>query len=74
MINILKEKDISKKDIFEFLKVKLKKDKEQLIRNITSEKSFEAADWSKYLAHQLGSLKYLEELDNLIPDPETIPK
>lgn len=74
MINILKEKDISKKDIFEFLKLKLRKDKEQLIRNITSEKSFETADWSKYLAHQLGSLKYLEELDNIIPDPETLTK
>ena len=72
MINKLKEKNITKKEIYEFLKLKLKKDKELLIRNITSEKSFEAAEWSKYLAHQLGSLKYLEELDSLIPDPETI--
>lgn len=72
MINKLKEKNITKKEVYEFLKLKLKKDKELFIRNITSEKAFEAAEWSKYLAHQLGSLKYLEELDNLIPDPETI--
>lgn len=74
MINKLKEDNITRRDIFEFLKLKLRKDKEQLLRNITSEKSFENADWSKYLAHQLGCLKYLEELDNLIPDPETLTK
>lgn len=72
MINKLKDKNITKKEVYEFIKLKLKKDKELLLRNITSEKAFEAADWSKYLAHQLGSLKYLEELDNLIPDPESI--
>lgn len=72
MINTLKDKDITKKEIFEFLKVKLKKEKEQAIRNITSEKSFEAASWDKYLAHQLGFLKCIEELDKLIPDPVNI--
>lgn len=72
MINSLKDKDITKREIFEFLKLKLRKEKDQAIRNITSEKSFENASWDKYLAHQLGFLKCLEELDNLIPDPETI--
>lgn len=72
MINKLKEEDITKRGIFEFLKLKLRKDKEQFLRNITSEESFDKAEWSKYLAHQLGCLKYLEELDKLIPDPETI--
>lgn len=72
MINPLKNKDITKREIFEFLKVKLKKEREQALRNITSEKSFEATDWSKYLAHQLGFLKCVEELDSLIPDPEPI--
>jgi hypothetical protein len=72
MINSLKDKDITKREIFEFLKLKLKKEKEQAIRNITSEKSFESASWDKYLAHQLGFLKCIEELDNLIPDPEKL--
>lgn len=72
MINNLKQKDITKREILQTLKDKLKKEKEQSLRNILSEKSFEMPEWSKYLAHQLGYLAALEELDNFVPDPESI--
>ena len=72
MINNLKQKDITKREILQTLKDKLKKEKEQSLRNILSEKSFEMAEWSKYLAHQLGYLAALEELDKFVPDPESI--
>lgn len=72
MINNLKQKDITKREILQTLKDKLKKEKEQSLRNILSEKSFEMAEWSKYLAHQLGYMAALEELDKFVPDPETL--
>lgn len=72
MYNNLKEKSITKKDLLTTIKKKLQKEKEQHLRNILSEKSFEASDWSKYLAHQLGYLAAIEELDKFVPDPETI--
>ena len=65
-------KDLTKKELVEFVKKKLQKEKEQHLRSILSEKSFENADWSKYLAHQLGYLAAIEELDKFVPDPETI--
>ena len=72
MINILKEKSISKRQLLELIKAKIKKEKEQKLRNILSEKSFEASSWDKYLAHQLGFLAALEELDKFVPDPEKL--
>ena len=72
MINNLKQKDITKREVLQLIKNKLKKEKEQSLRNILSEKSFEMAEWSKYLAHQLGYMAALEELDRFVPDPETI--
>ena len=72
MYNNLKEKSITKKDLLALIKKKLQKEKEQHLRNILSEKSFEQVDWSKYLAHQLGYLAAIEELDKFVPDPETI--
>ena len=72
MINNLRQKDITKRELLQTLKDKLRKEKEQSIRNIMSEKSFEMVEWSKYLAHQLGYLAALEELDKFVPDPETL--
>lgn len=72
MFNNLKQKDITKRELLQTLKDKLRKEKEQALRNILSEKSFEMADWSKYLAHQLGYMAALEELDKFVPDPDTI--
>lgn len=72
MINNLKQKDITKREVLQLIKNKLKKEKEQSLRNILSEKSFEMAEWSKYLAHQLGYMAALEELDKFVPDPETL--
>lgn len=72
MIKNFKDKDISKREIVELIKTKIKKSKELHLRNIMSEKAFENAEWSKYLAHQLGFLAALEELDNFIPDPENL--
>jgi hypothetical protein len=72
MIKNINNKDITKKETLEIIKTKIKKSKELHLRSILSEKSFENAEWSKYLAHQLGFLAALEELDNFIPDPETI--
>jgi len=72
MINNLKDKSITKRQLLEIIKEKIKKEKEQKLRNILSEKAFEAASWDKYLAHQLGFLAALEELDKFIPDPVNI--
>lgn len=72
MIKNINDKNITKKETLEIIKTKIKKSKELHLRNILSEKSFENAEWSKYLAHQLGFLAALEELDNFIPDPENI--
>lgn len=72
MFNNLKQKDITKRELLQTLKDKLRKEKEQALRNILSEKSFEMAEWSKYLAHQLGYMAALEELDKFVPDPDTI--
>lgn len=72
MLKNFKSKDITKKEVIELIKTKIKKSKELHLRNITSEEAFEKAEWSKYLAHQLGFVAALEELDNFIPDPETI--
>jgi len=72
MINDLKEKEITKKDLLKRIKDKLRREKEEHLRKVLSEKSFEVADWSKYLAYQLGFLAAIEELDRFIPDPETI--
>jgi len=72
MINDLKEKELTKKDILIRIKDKLRREKEEHLRKVLSEKSFEVADWSKYLAYQLGFLAAIEELDKFIPDPETI--
>jgi len=72
MINDLKEKEITKKDLLIRIKDKLRREKEEHLRKVLSEKSFEVADWSKYLAYQLGFLAAIEELDRFIPDPETI--
>lgn len=72
MINNLTDKSITKKEMLTLIKKKLQKDREQKLRNILSEKSFEHTDWSKYLAHQLGYLAAIEELDKFLPDLETI--
>ena len=72
MIKNLNEVNISKRKAIELLKEWLNKEREQALRKVLSEESFEAADWSKYLAYQLGFLKALEKLDKFIPDPETI--
>lgn len=71
MINNIKSKDITKREVLELIKTKLRKEKELHLRNIMSEKSFEAASWDKYLAHQLGYLAALDELDKFVPDPES---
>lgn len=72
MIKNIKEKNISKRETLELIKTKIRKTKELHLRNILSEDSFEKPEWSKYLAHQLGFLAALEELDNFVPDPENI--
>jgi len=72
MINDLKEKELTKKDLLIRLKDKLRREKEEHLRKVLSEKSFEVADWSKYLAYQLGFLAAIEELDKFVPDPESI--
>lgn len=72
MINNLKESSITKKELLEGIKKKIKKEKEQVLRNILSKDSFELASWDKYLAHQLGFMSALEELDRFVPDPENI--
>lgn len=72
MIKNLNDKSISKRKAIENIKEWLRKEREQALRKALSEESFEAADWSKYLAYQLGFLKAIEKLDNFIPDPETI--
>ena len=71
MLKNLNDNTISKRKAIELIKEWLKKEKDAALRKALSEESFEAADWSKYLAYQLGSLKVLEKLDNFIPDPET---
>ena len=71
MIKNLNDKTISKRKAIELIKEWLEKEKDLSYRKIISEESFEAADWSKYLAYQLGFLKALEKLDKFIPDPET---
>ena len=72
MINDLKEAGVTKKDLLIRIKDKLRREKEEHLRKVLSEKSFEVADWSKYLAYQLGFLAAIEELDKFVPDPETI--
>jgi len=72
MINDLKEAGVTKKDLLIRLKDKLRREKEEHLRKVLSEKSFEVADWSKYLAYQLGFLAAIEELDRFVPDPDTI--
>lgn len=72
MLKNIKDKTTSKREAIQNIKDKLKKEKELHLRNILSEKSFEAASWDKYLAHQLGYLAALEELDKFIPDPESL--
>jgi hypothetical protein len=72
MIKNIQEQTVSKRKTIELIKEKLRKEKDLTLRNITSEKSFELAEWSKYLAHQLGYFAALEELDKYIPDPETL--
>jgi hypothetical protein len=72
MIKNINDKSISKRQAIENIKEWLKKEKELALRKVLSEESFEAADWSKYLAYQLGFIKALEKLDNFIPDPENI--
>ena len=72
MINDLKEKELTKKDLLIRIKDKLRREKEEHLRKVLSEKSFEVADWSKYLAYQLGFLAAIEELDRFVPDPDTI--
>lgn len=71
MINNLKDKEITKREVLETIKLKLKKEKEEHLRKALSEKSFEMPDWSKYLAYQLGCIAILEELDKFVPDPES---
>ena len=72
MIKNIKDSNTSKREAIENIKEKIRKEKELHLRNILSEKAFEAASWDKYLAHQLGFLAALEELDKFIPDPETL--
>ena len=72
MIKDLGNKGISKRELIEKIKDKIKKEKELHLRKALSEKSFEMPDWSKYLAYQLGCIAILEELDNFLPDPESI--
>lgn len=72
MINNLKDKEITKREVLELIKLKLKKEKEEHLRKVLSEKSFENVDWSKYLAYQLGFLAAIEELDKFVPDAEDI--
>lgn len=72
MIKDLGNKEISKRELIEKIKDKIKKEKELHLRKALSEKSFEMPDWSKYLAYQLGFIAALEELDNFVPDPESL--
>ena len=72
MINDLKEKELTKKQVVEKIKDKIKREKDLHLRKILSKDSFEVADWSKYLAYQLGYMAALEELDSFVPDPESI--
>lgn len=72
MIKDLDKKEITKRELLEKIKDKIKKEKELHLRKTLSEKSFEMPDWSKYLAYQLGFIAALEELDNFLPDPETL--
>jgi hypothetical protein len=70
MINTLTDVKLTRREVLEVIKEKLQKEEEQKRRNITSEKSFEMPSWDKYIAHQLGYLKCLEDLNKFIPDPE----
>ena len=72
MINDLKEAGVTKKDLLIRLKDKLRREKEEHLRKVLSEKSFEVADWSKYLAYQLGFLAAIEELDKFVPSPDDV--
>lgn len=72
MINNLKDNSITKKEVLSLIKEKLRKEKEEHLRKVLSEKSFEAVEWSKYLAYQLGFLAAIEELDKFVPDSESI--
>lgn len=72
MIKDLDKKEITKRELLEKIKDKIKREKELRLRKTLSEKSFEMPDWSKYLAYQLGFIAALEELDNFLPDPETL--
>jgi hypothetical protein len=69
MIKNINDNTISKYDALKIIKEKIKKEKELRYRNMLSEKSFERPNWDNYLAHQLGQLAGLEELDKFIPDP-----
>ena len=72
MIKDLDKKEITKRELLEKIKDKIKREKELRLRKTLSQKSFEMPDWSKYLAYQLGFIAALEELDNFLPDPETL--
>lgn len=74
MIKDLDKKEITKRELLEKIKDKIKREKELRLRKTLSEKSFEMPDWSKYLAYQLGFIAALEELDNFVPDPESLNK
>jgi len=72
MIKNLSDTTLTKRDMLEILKEKLKQEKELHLRSILSEDSFDKPEWSKYLAYQLGFLAAIEKLDKFIPDPVNI--
>ena len=69
MIKNLSDTTLTKRDMLEILKEKLKQEKELHLRSVLSEDSFDKPEWSKYLAYQLGFLAAIEKLDKFVPDP-----
>lgn len=73
MINILKDKrrkELTKKDIYDFLRQYCREEIELSNRKSTSEDSFEKPAWSEYQAYQLGIQKAFNKLLEIIPDQE----
>lgn len=72
MIKNLTDSSLSKRKLLELIKEKIRQEKELHLRTALSEDSFEKADWSKYLAYQLGYIAALEKLDKFVPDPVSL--
>lgn len=69
MIKNLTDSSLSKRKLLELIKEKIKQERELHLRIALSEDSFDKAEWSKYLAYQLGFIAALEKLDKFVPDP-----